>query len=355
MANSHLSPQGYNITMDPINDNPFWEDDGADVSSITASASVDNDTGVPAVTVTRTDLAGNVNFDFAFKKLKGDTGAQGPQGEKGDAGAQGPQGEKGDTGAQGPQGEKGDTGATPDISMSATVGTGTGTPSVSVTKSGTDTAPAFALAFDGLKAASGSGGITDAGNGTVAYYGPSSAGAGALIPKISNNKLVYNLYLGGSVAAQNQVQALFDARNNVCGTGTRLTLYPSNVATLANTQTCVLVTGGLKFYTASDSSQWYTVRFSALCSRSDCVVGSSSGEQNYTYMPRGACRVPVYVCSSSGAPAYAVQAEIELIFYEVANSYAEVDVGVLYSRNAVDTGWKVYGFSGFEDVSFFLL
>ncbi len=42
----------------------------------------------------------------------GDTGAQGPQGEKGDTGAQGPQGEKGDTGDQGPQGEKGDTGAT---------------------------------------------------------------------------------------------------------------------------------------------------------------------------------------------------------------------------------------------------
>lgn len=33
--------------------------------------------------------------------FKGDTGAQGPQGEKGDTGAQGPQGEKGDTGADG--------------------------------------------------------------------------------------------------------------------------------------------------------------------------------------------------------------------------------------------------------------
>ena len=49
---------------------------------------------------------------------KGETGSQGPQGEKGDTGAtgpQGPQGEKGDTGAtgpQGPQGEKGDKGDT---------------------------------------------------------------------------------------------------------------------------------------------------------------------------------------------------------------------------------------------------
>ena len=47
---------------------------------------------------------------------KGDTGEQGPQGEKGDkgdTGEQGPQGEKGDkgdTGEQGPQGEKGETG-----------------------------------------------------------------------------------------------------------------------------------------------------------------------------------------------------------------------------------------------------
>lgn len=47
------------------------------------------------------------------KGPKGETGPQGPQGEKGDTGPQGPQGEKGekgDTGPQGPQGEKGDTG-----------------------------------------------------------------------------------------------------------------------------------------------------------------------------------------------------------------------------------------------------
>ena len=45
-----------------------------------------------------------------LSNIKGDTGEQGPQGEKGDTGEQGPQGEKGDTGEQGPQGEKGDTG-----------------------------------------------------------------------------------------------------------------------------------------------------------------------------------------------------------------------------------------------------
>ena len=64
---------------------------------------------------------------YSWTKIKGDTGAQGPQGEtgpqgeqgatgpQGPQGEQGPQGDKGDTGAQGPQGpqgDKGDTGAT---------------------------------------------------------------------------------------------------------------------------------------------------------------------------------------------------------------------------------------------------
>ena len=43
--------------------------------------------------------------------LRGETGAQGPKGDKGDTGAQGPRGETGETGAQGPKGETGDTGA----------------------------------------------------------------------------------------------------------------------------------------------------------------------------------------------------------------------------------------------------
>ena len=54
---------------------------------------------------------------------KGDTGAQGPQGpvgEKGDTGAQGPQGpagEKGDTGAQGPRGPQGEPGISPTFTI----------------------------------------------------------------------------------------------------------------------------------------------------------------------------------------------------------------------------------------------
>lgn len=74
-------------------------------SSVTgASATVDNNTGVPSVEVALSE--GNLNFDF--KNLKGE---QGLQGEKGDTGAQGLQGEKGDKGDTGEQGAKGDTGA----------------------------------------------------------------------------------------------------------------------------------------------------------------------------------------------------------------------------------------------------
>ncbi|MBD5172303.1 MAG: collagen-like protein [Bacteroidales bacterium] len=57
-----------------------------------------------------------LDFVASAEALKGDTGAEGPQGkpgaqgEKGDPGEQGPQGEKGDPGEQGPQGEKGDPG-----------------------------------------------------------------------------------------------------------------------------------------------------------------------------------------------------------------------------------------------------
>ena len=52
--------------------------------------------------------------------LKGDTGEQGPKGDKGDTGEQGPKGDKGDTGEQGIQGEKGDTGPMPELVDSLT-------------------------------------------------------------------------------------------------------------------------------------------------------------------------------------------------------------------------------------------
>lgn len=74
-----------------------------------ASATVDNQTGTPSVTVE----VSNGKLSFSFHRLKGEQGPQGPQGVQGMRGVQGPagpagpKGEKGDTGATGPQGPQG--------------------------------------------------------------------------------------------------------------------------------------------------------------------------------------------------------------------------------------------------------
>ena len=109
-----LAPNGAHYNIPPRTSHPFWTDEEVK-ESITATASIDNSTGIPAVDVTKNGY----NFDFSFHNLKGekgDTGATGPQGERGETGAQGPQGE---TGPQGPAGPAGSTeGLVSDVSLS---------------------------------------------------------------------------------------------------------------------------------------------------------------------------------------------------------------------------------------------
>lgn len=208
-----ISPQGYHYGEEPAADNPFWTQ-GEIAENLTATASVDDTTGTPAVDVTKDGW----NVDFAFTGLKGEqgetgaTGPQGAQGIRGETGATGPQGvqgkqgvssyissvtatvgttssdspscvvsdnveydtdenstitaykhnyelsfigikgAKGDAGETGPQGA---TGATPDISMTATVDDTTGVPEVTISETGTDEAPIFNFAFTGLKGEKG--------------------------------------------------------------------------------------------------------------------------------------------------------------------------------------------------------
>lgn len=113
-----ISPQGYKLGADPKSKNPFWDENGEDssVNRIYATATVDDETGVPGVVTSKSVSGRDITFNFDFHNIKGkrgETGIQGPEGPAGAVGATGAKGDKGDTGEQGPQGlqgPKGDTG-----------------------------------------------------------------------------------------------------------------------------------------------------------------------------------------------------------------------------------------------------
>ena len=170
---------------------PRWElhlglvtgDTGA-TPDITVTASVDDNVGTPEVVVTQTGTPEFPEIDFAFKNMKGETGAPGQDGVTPDitmtasvddttgtpavqvteggtpeaptfnlsfSGLKGEKGDTGSAGAPGQGGAPGQDGVTPDITITATVDDTTGTPAVQVTEGGTPEAPTFNLAFSGLK------------------------------------------------------------------------------------------------------------------------------------------------------------------------------------------------------------
>ena len=149
---------------------------GAAAGFGTPTATIDNATGVPSVTVTASGEDTAKVFAFAFKNLKGEKGDQGPAGAAGVAGA------KGDAG---PAGEKGATGdaagfGTPTASVDSNVGT----PSVTVTSSGPDTAKVFDFAFKNLKGATGAKGDTGAKGEPGAAGAKGDAGASVTAIKL---------------------------------------------------------------------------------------------------------------------------------------------------------------------------
>ena len=154
--------------------------------AITVSATIDNTSNNPTVTVDQTGTAEAPHITFNFKGLKGEKGDAGSgsgSGENGatftpaidsdgnlswtnDKGLANPEtvnikGPKGDTGQNGAAGAKGDTGATPNITINVTSDNeSSDTPTATVTKSGTNESPIFAIAFSGLKGAKGDTGAT---------------------------------------------------------------------------------------------------------------------------------------------------------------------------------------------------
>lgn len=155
--------------------------------AITVSATIDNTSNNPTVTVDQTGTAEAPHITFNFKGLKGEKGdagsGSGGSGENGatftpaidsdgnlswtnDKGLANPatvniKGPKGDTGQNGAAGAKGETGATPNITINVTSDNqSSDTPTATVTKTGTAESPIFAIAFSGLKGAKGDTGST---------------------------------------------------------------------------------------------------------------------------------------------------------------------------------------------------
>lgn len=149
-------PQGESGPQGPIG-NTGPQGESAIISEV--NATVDNNVGIPSVTVDSGGTELNRTFTFNFKNIKGEQGIQGIQGEKGNPFVyenftqeqlEGLKGPKGDTG------EKGDSGVNATITaVTASIDNNIGTPSVIVSMGGTPSNRTFNFDFKNLKGNTG--------------------------------------------------------------------------------------------------------------------------------------------------------------------------------------------------------
>lgn len=168
-----LATPTYNVAFSGLKGNKGDKGDTGSAPNISATATVNSNTGTPSVIVTKSGTTDNPSFAFDFQNLKGDRGEKGEDGTIGTtpvisatASVDNNVGtplvtvtKSGDIHTpnfdfafENIKGAKGDA---PDITATATVSSSQGTPSVNVTKSGTSENPNFAFAFSGLKGETG--------------------------------------------------------------------------------------------------------------------------------------------------------------------------------------------------------
>lgn len=183
-------PEGYHMKIkDATGEQEVTIADGKDGATgptpvVSATATVTDSQGTPAVEVTKTGTDEAPAFNFAFSGIKGETG----EGTKGDDGfspsAKVEQTEAGATititdksGTTTASVENGSDGNTPRISALASVSNTTGTPSVNVSKIGSELAPVFNFEFSGIKGETGEGTKGDDGFSPIASVQQTDTGA----------------------------------------------------------------------------------------------------------------------------------------------------------------------------------
>ena len=280
--------------------------------NISATATVNNNVGIPSVNVTKSGTVDNPSFAFAFQNLKGDkgdkgdtgnTGAQGPQG------ATGPQGEQGPQGIQGPQGVKGDTGDTATVSV-GTVSTLPAGSNATVTNTGTPEAAVFNFGIP--KGRDGEG----AGDMTKAEYDPDNAVAlaGGIADYVTNKDSAVEQLLKDTVGWTGKNQLLYNATSQTLN-GITFTVNRNSDGGVTDIDADGTSTGIATFHlvrSVGSALQWVN---------GFKLSGSIDGDDD-TYFIR-------IVMKNSPWTVYSKQTNDEVIVSGIPNDSTEIDVDIL--------------------------